>query len=304
MWGLNIRYCSLGAALVTHFDEIMQYSLRRINSILHMRPPRWKNKDPMIFNSVGLGTYGWKYGEDVIKKAINMGCLIDTAEGYGYGRVEAALGKIFAPRKQAPENIITKVSRSHMSPQALVAAGIRSHKRLGFSPYYQLHFPHNCYSDTQIGGSLSYMMNHNIIRSIGLGNCSVDMIESMQAALERAGGHRVSTVQIRYNLRDRRIEDTLIPYCQERGIIILAYSPLGQDFSTLQTPTLDKVAHRLGVGATGVALAWLLRLKGVLPIPRTNNVEHLVENVSAADIQLSQKDIKLLDKTYPYSPIS
>lgn len=89
----------------------------------------------------GIGTYGWKYDPAVIHAALDAGAqLIDTAEGYGFGKVEKALGEALAGRDAF---VATKVARSHMRPTAVFNAAQRSKKRLGGKPLslYQVHWP-------------------------------------------------------------------------------------------------------------------------------------------------------------------
>ena len=104
--------------------------------------------------------------------------------------------------------------------------------------------------------------------------------------------------QVQFNLLDQRIKGALLPYCQERGILVLAYSPLGQRFKQLHRPVLDDLAHKYDSTPAQVALAWLLGHPGVMPIPRTNNLDHLQQNMEAVDLILDNEDMKLLEAEY------
>lgn len=305
MYGLNHRYTPLQKVLTDRvvFKVILWYSIKRIEKLIGKSPVAFRWKLLPNTRQIGFGTYGWKYNHQLIKYSIQKGLLIDTAEGYGFGRVENELGIAFKNIKQTPY-VTTKVSRSHMSPKAIVSAARRSQKKLGITPHYQLHFPHYQYSDEEIGRTLVHLREAKVILSIGLGNCSIDMIESMQAFLSDYSGDIIRTVQVKYNLTNRRIEKTIIPYCQDRGMAIIVYSPLGQKFSKLKKPILETIGKRNKCTAAQIALAWILRHRGVIPIPRTNNINHLKDNINATKIKLCKTDIQQLNEAYPYDKIS
>lgn len=297
MWGLNHRYKSVQECIEIDKHSMIESSITKIRPLLALPDIKTRRRQ-MPRCGVGFGTYGWKYDHKLIHEAVKDGvALIDTAEGYGYGRTEEALGKALHGLSDLP-GIATKVRRDHMSSAALVSAAERSNKKLGVVPHYQLHFPHCGYSDQELGSVLVQLRRSGKIKSIGLGNCSVAMIESMQRFLSDYSGDVVHSVQVRYNLIDRRIESTLLPYCQQNGILVLAYSPLGQSFKELHKPVLDKLAKQFNSTPSQVALAWILRQPGVLPIPRTNSILHLRENIEAGYLYLSAEAIAELEEHY------
>ena len=298
MWGMNHRFISVSECISKHQEALVSYSLRRIQKLVESPAVSFRVKK-ISRCRVGFGTYGWKYDHKLIQRAIHFGVpLIDTAEGYGYGKVEIALGEALR-KSQGYVDVTTKVSRNHMSPSAIRNAAARSKKKLGIIPHYQLHFPHDKYTDEELGSTLVALRQQGTIRSIGLGNCSVDMVESMQQFLSDFSGDVIRSVQVRYNLMDRRIESALLPYCQKRGILVIAYSPLGQRYQDLHQPVLDTIAKKIGCEPSQVALSWLLSHPGVIPIPRTNNMKHLRSNIEASDVILSQSQIDELEQIYP-----
>lgn len=304
MWGLNYRYTPLQECISKEKNKIriLVYTIKRLKQIVrHTDITFIKREVPRC--GIGFGTYGWKYDHKLIWKAIKLkASLIDTAEGYGYGVVEIELGKALKKASGSIE-VTTKVRRDHMSEKALINAATRSNEKLGVIPHYQLHFPHNEYTDEQLGSILAHLRIDKKIKSIGLSNCSVDMIESMQRFLSNYSGDTIRSVQMSYSLADRRIESVLLPYCQERGIVVLAYSPLGQSFKKMYKPVLDDVGKRYNATASQVALSWLLDKPGVMPIPRTNDIKHLEENMDAENLILEQSDIEEIEDNYPRSLI-
>jgi len=79
----------------------------------------------------------------------------------------------------------------------------------------------------------------------------------------------------------------------------MAYCPLGQGGALLANPALRQVAEEHGVSTAQVALAWALRQPGVVVIPKAGDPRHLAENAAAADLQLSENDLRVIDSAYP-----
>lgn len=301
MWGLNIRYTTLNDAIGNKgiCDAIFRYSISRLERLIDMPDISFKSREADKCG-IGFGTYGWKYDHGIIEKAVEFGTqLIDTAEGYGFGKTEIELGKALKNVKKKTD-VATKIRRDHMHPSALKAAVLRSIKKLGQIPHLQLHFPNDKYPDEVLGRCLVDLRRSKKILSIGLGNCSVDMIESMQRFLSNYSGDIIRSVQIEYSLLNRRIESFLLPYCQARGILVIAYSPLGQSYKNFKRLVLlNEIAKTKNCETAQVALAWLLSKKGVMPIPRTNNANHLKQNLEAEKIKLNQDEIIEIENHYP-----
>ena len=249
---------------------------------------------------IGLGTYGWKYDPAIIQAAVQAGIrLIDTAETYGYGRSETTLGKAVDLLEIV---IATKVSRSHMSYEPVVNAAKRSVQKLGVQPIdlYQVHWPDdNKIEDTM--RAMGKLLADGIIASVGVCNFSIDQVMRAQSLMPQ--GHRIRSLQVRYNLADRGIERALLPYCQAHDITLIAYSPLGHKFSELRAKdtkhALESVAKSCEVSEAQVALAWLMSHDKVVPIPRTNKIEHVREIGYAPSIHLTMGQIEALEKSFP-----
>lgn len=296
MYGLNYRYQMLSDLFLDpeKRNNIIQYSIKRISTLVDSDPFTFKKrKTPR--GTVGIGTYRWKYDEKIISTAIALGVpLIDTAEGYGYGKVEKELGKVL--QKYPGVNVYTKVRRDHMSPNAIGKAVQRSIDNLNLKPHVQLHYPNDIYPDAI--SFLAGMLNRGSIKSIGLGNCSIDMIESSQAIVTQCCGVVINSVQVPFSLLDFRIKNGFIEYCNERGIMIIAYSPLGQEFKQLNSDVLQSIAKKYDATAAQVALSWVLSHRGVIPIPQTNNLEHLKQNIASNDLYLEEEDVLTLQDYY------
>jgi pyridoxine 4-dehydrogenase len=125
-----------------------------------------------------------------------------------------------------------------------------------------------------------------LIRHVGLSEVSVDRIEQARKVVP------IVSVQNRYNVTDRKW-DAEVDYCEREGLAFIPWFPLSA--GTLEAEALHRVAQRHGATVYQIALAWLLaRSPAMLVIPGTSSVEHLEENVAAAEIRLSKKDMKEL----------
>ncbi|MCS8253194.1 aldo/keto reductase, partial [Pseudomonas aeruginosa] len=86
--------------------------------------------------------------------------------------------------------------------------------------------------------------------------------------------------------------------CQERGMPVMAYCPVGQGGRLLRHPALGEIAARHDASSAQVALAWLLE-QGVIAIPKAVTSAHIRQNAAAADLELSADDLRALDQAFP-----
>lgn len=282
-----------------HFVPVIDAAMQRLRDgafSMSFDPPT----QPPLWGPIGLGTYGWKYDSEVIKRAEVLGiCLIDTAETYGYGRVEENLGMVFEESGYTPL-IATKFSRSHMSYSAVRNASARSRRRLGLGKIdlYQAHWPSPKVPVADTVRAMDELVQDGWVTWLGVSNHSVDQIVAVMTHLGRA----IDTVQMRYNLQDRGVERLLLPWCKAMGIPVIAYSPLGQNFRKFlandEGGVMEYVAGCYGASQAQIALAWLLS-KGVTPIPRTNNPDHVNEIVDAVQIKLESGHVEQLEDAFP-----
>ena len=97
---------------------------------------------------------------------------------------------------------------------------------------------------------------------------------------------------------DRGLEYALLPWCRERTIPVMAYSPIEQGRLVKDRP-LRRVAKRQHATPAQVALAWVLRQDGVVAIPKASRLEHVRENRGALELRLTTTDLAELDRAFP-----
>ena len=133
------------------------------------------------------------------------------------------------------------------------------------------------------------------IRHWGVSN--LDLTE-MDDLMRIADGVGCATDQLLYNLARRGIEYDLLPWCRDRRMPVMAYSPLDEG-RLLKNPAIGKVASVRGVTPAQVALAWSLRRDGVIAIPKAANERHVRENAASLELTLTDNDLALLDDAFP-----
>jgi len=251
----------------------------------------------------GQGT--WHMGEDrrgspdeaaALELGIELGMtLIDTAEMYGSGRAEEIVAEAAAGQRDKLF-IVSKVLPYNASRKGAIEACERSLKRLKTDriDLYLLHWR----GSVPLAETLDAFMRlqrDGKIRHHGVSNFDLD---DMQEWVGLAGGETVAANQILYNLQRRGPEWELIPWCRERRIAIMAYTPLGQG-RMLQHKALGEIAARHKATPAQVALAWLLRQDGMMVIPKASRKEHVRDNRDALDLRLTSDDIAALDRAFP-----
>jgi pyridoxine 4-dehydrogenase len=231
----------------------------------------------------------------VLKRAVELGInLIDTADSYGPHVSERLIGETLHPY---PEDLVIATKggllrdgpgqwRRDARPEHLREACEGSLKRLKLDriDLYQLHRIDPRVPAEEPLGALAELREEGKIRHIGLSEVSVEQIQRAQQIVP------IVSVQNRYNLTDRDSEDVL-DFCEREGIGFIPWFPLATGDLARPGGPLDEIATRYGVSPGQVALAWLLwRSPVVLPIPGTSSVEHLVENVAAASLELDEEE--------------
>lgn len=117
-------------------------------------------------------------------------------------------------------------------------------------------------------------------------------------ALQRADAHaRCAENQVWYSASQRGIEFDLLPWMRERGLPLMAYSPIDQA-ALAGNDVLEGIGRRIGASAAQVALAWVLRGEGVVAIPKAVHADHLRDNLAAADLALDDAALAAIDAAF------
>ena len=224
--------------------------------------------------------------------------FIDTADSYGPDVSEKLIREALHPYEGLLVATKAGLTRpgpdqwvSNGRPAYLIAQAKASLKKLGVEQIdlWQLHRIDPRVPRDEQFGAVRQLLDDGIIRYAGLSEVSVADIEAARRVFP------VATVQNRYNLVDRGSEDVLA-YCNANSIGFIPWFPLAAGQLTQPGGAVDRVANAHSATTGQVALAWLLQHSPVmLPIPGTLRVAHVEENVAAASLKLTPKDIAVLN---------
>ena len=278
-------------------------------------------------SAIGLGTWQfgsteWGYGSDyaggvagaIVERALELGVnLIDTAEIYGMGRSERIVGEAIRGRREKVF-LATKLFPIGL-PFQVEGRARRSARRLGVDriDLYQQHWPSALFPPRATMPRMKRLVEARLVTHVGVSNHSLKGWQAAEAAL----GGPVLSNQVLFNLVHRAPERELVPWAQQNGRVVMAYSPLAQgllsgkyqqspprnfrrvrgNFSAESRARAQPLIDALGeIGAkhaatnAQVALAWLIRKPNVVAIPGASSVRQLEDNVAAADLDLSDEE--------------
>ena len=284
-------------------------------------------------SAIGLGTWQfgsreWGYGADydtrvagtIVRRALELGVnLIDTAEIYGLGRSERIVGEAIRGRRDSVF-LATKLFPIGL-PFMTGWRARRSARRLGLDhiDLYQQHWPSPFFPPRATMPRMRRLVEQGLVGHVGVSNHT---LAGWQEAEQALGGPLLSN-QVLFSLVHRSPERELVPWAQEKGRIVIAYSPLGQgvlsgkyqqsgprnfrrvrrNFSAEARARFEPLIAALReIGArhratpAQVSLAWLIRKPNVVAIPGASSLAQLEENTAAGDVELSDEDAALLDR--------
>jgi aryl-alcohol dehydrogenase-like predicted oxidoreductase len=296
-------------------------------------------------SALGLGCMRMSFGDTPTDKqemiaflhqAVERGItFFDTAEVYGPFTNEELVGEALEPfRGQVV--IATKFGWKHdpvkgphpsvgpdSRPEQIKRVAEASLKRLrveAIDLFYQ-HRPDPNVPVEDVAGAVKDLIQAGKVKHFGLSESSADLVRRAHAV------QPVTALQSEYSIWWRAIEPAILPACEELGIGLVPYSPLGRGYLTGKvgenttfdksdirarnprfTPEainanrvvidlLEKIGARTAATPAQVALAWLLAQKPwIVPIPGSRKLERLDENLGALDVHLTADDLSDIDK--------
>ncbi|MGY2048001.1 aldo/keto reductase [Methylobacterium sp. JK268] len=237
-----------------------------------------------------------------LRRGLDLGMThIDTAEMYG--EAEDVAGEAIAGRRNEVF-LVSKVMPSNASRGGTVAACERSLARLRTDRLdcYLLHWPGSHPLEDTFAG-FERLREQGKILSWGVSNFDVP---DLDAAWNAGGEGRIACNQVLYHLEERAIEHAVLPWCEERGVAVVAYSPFGHgNFPGPRTPggrVLAEIAAIHGATARQVALRFLVRRPSSFTIPKASSPEHAADNAGAGALRLTQSDLARIDEAFPRGP--
>ena len=269
-------------------------------------PPTVKFPDGVTVSALGQGTWHLGQGrhpdaeeQDAIRTGISLGMtLIDTSGNYGSGRSEQFLGRALAGQRDRVF-LVTKVEADEVAGDGIARACQASLKRLATShiDLYLLHAPVPSSQLAHVVAEFEKLRAAGKIRAWGVSNFDKALMEELVRVPD---GQKCVTNQVAYSLKHRDIEHDLLPWCAERNMPVMAYSPLGGDNNlVVADKTLAQIGAAHGAPAAAVALAWVMRSGKVIAIPESGSPPHVKENAAALSVALTPQDVKTLHEAFP-----
>jgi diketogulonate reductase-like aldo/keto reductase len=300
---LNRReFTGLCAALGSLASSYSALALDAVTGVARMV----KFRDGTIVPALGQGSCHLAQGrhpaaeeEEALRTGISLGMtLIDTAEVYSNGRSEELISHVIAGRRD-DVFLVSKVLPTHVTGDGMMRACEASLARLGTDhlDLYLLHWRNGIADLSGVVTGFEKLHSAGKIRAWGVSNFTVRDMENLFHVPQ---GHRCATNQVHYNLSDRSIERDLLPWCEQHGMPVMAYSPLGgPGADLLRDPTLQRIRTAHDCSAAAVALAWTIRSGRVIAIPESGSVAHVKENAVAPSLTLTPHELQTLDTAHP-----
>lgn len=271
---------------------------------------------------------------ETIARAVDLGInFFDSSDAYWGSRHEVLLGRALKGRRDRVM-VASKFGNIDLAdggkavngrPDYIPGACEGSLKRLGVD-VIDVYFLHRMDLSVPVEdtiGAMARLIEQGKVRWLGICEASAEMLRRAQRT------HPMAVLQTEYSLWARDIERSILPACRELGISFMGYAPLGRGLLTGRIKAVDDlpagdrrrrhprfqpdnltrnvslvneleaVAQRNNASAAQVALAWLLAQgEDVIPIPGTNHVHNLEQNVAAVELELPASDLDRLSDVF------
>jgi diketogulonate reductase-like aldo/keto reductase len=228
---------------------------------------------------------------------------IDPAEMYGSGAAETIVAEAIAGRREQAF-LVSKVLPGNASRKGTLHACEQSLKRLRTDHLdcYLLHWRGE-HPLEETFAAFDTLQREGKILSFGVSNFDVADLNEAEAI---CGPGRLACNQVLYHLHERAIEHEVLPWCAQRGVAVVAYSPFGHD--DFPAPgsggikVLEDIASALEATPRQIALAFLAHNQAVFAIPKASRPEHARDNAAAGSIALNDDEIARIDAAFPRGP--
>jgi diketogulonate reductase-like aldo/keto reductase len=254
---------------------------------------------------IGQGT--WNIERDprgtavaALRRGLDLGLThVDTAEMYGSGAAETLVAEAIAGRRDEVF-LVSKVLPQNASRKGTVAACEQSLTRLRTDRLdgYLLHWPGDHPLEETVEAFEQLRRDGKIV-SWGVSNFDVADLEAVWAI----AGARLACNQVLYHLQERAIEHAVIPWCEQHGVAVVAYSPFGSGAfpgpRSKGAQVLNAIAQAHGATSRQVALAFLVERASVFTIPKAGRPEHVEDNAAATALRLGAAELARLERAFP-----
>lgn len=239
---------------------------------------------------IGIGTFRMKGKEcqQAIETALELGYThIDTAEMYGN---ESEIGEAIQKIDRSDLFITSKVWPTNLKYERVLDSCEASLNRLN-TPYldlYLIHWPSRTSSMKEAIQAMGKLHDEGQVRSIGISNFPIPLVEETLKIAEKP----ICVNQVEFH--PWLYQKELLEFCQERDIILIAYTPLART-QVFEDEVIQDLAKKYGKTPAQITLRWEIQ-KGVVAIPRSSSREHQKENLQIFDWKLRTEDERKIDE--------
>lgn len=225
---------------------------------------------------------------------------IDTAELYGWGKVEELVADALEGRRDQVF-LASKVHPKNASRSKTVRACEQSLQRLRTDhlDLYLIHWRQD-HPLAETFAALEELVQAGKIRAFGVSNFDVP---DLRESLKLVGPGKLACNQVLYHLEQRGIEHAVIPWCRDNGVPIVGYSPFAVgrfvEADGEGAQVLGEIARAHGVTARQVALRFLLRDPIAFTIPKASKAAHVRDNAAAGELKLTEEDLRRINAAFP-----
>ncbi|MCI5688016.1 MAG: aldo/keto reductase [Emergencia sp.] len=272
--------------------------------------------DGSTMSKLGQGT--WQMGEDDeklqrevdgLKHGIEMGIdLIDTAEMYADGKAENIVGNAIKEFDREKVYLLSKVYPENANRHRIYSSVQRSLKLMNadYLDMYLLHWREDA-DLAEVVYCMEDLKDKGYIKRWGVSNFDVEDMEDLWKVTD---GKNCAINQVLYNLGSRGIEYDLMPWQREHGVPFIAYGPVGQAGAQVTQDGVSKaalmgdknvnaVAKRHNASVVQILLAFVLKEKDMVAIPKAVGFDHIDENAAALALSLTEEDLEQLSASFP-----
>lgn len=272
--------------------------------------------DGSSMSKLGQGT--WQMGEDDeklqrevdgLKHGIEIGIdLIDTAEMYADGKAENIVGNAIQDFDREKVYLLSKVYPENANRHRIYSSVQRSLKLMNadYLDMYLLHWREDA-DLAEVVYCMEDLKDKGHIKRWGVSNFDVEDMEDLWKVTD---GKNCAINQVLYNLGSRGIEYDLMPWQREHGVPFIAYGPVGQagaqvtqdgvsKAALMGDKNVNEVAKRHNASVVQILLAFVLKEKDMVAIPKAVGFDHIDENAAALALELTEEDLEQLSSSFP-----
>ena len=246
---------------------------------------------------------------DGLKHGIEIGIdLIDTAEMYADGKAENIVGNAIQDFDREKVYLLSKVYPENANRHRIYSSVQRSLKLMNadYLDMYLLHWREDA-DLAEVVYCMEDLKDKGYIKRWGVSNFDVEDMEDLWKVTD---GKNCAINQVLYNLGGRGIEYDLMPWQREHGVPFIAYGPVGQagaqvtqdgvsKAALMGDKNVNEVAKRHNASVVQILLAFVLKEKDMVAIPKAVGFDHIDENAAALALELTEEDLEQLSSSFP-----